>query len=140
MRIQHTVLCSIALTNLIACASHKDTLLPAKGPDMQAIYEQHISDIGLTDQQAARRALRQRPVQSKAADLHGYTRDAFNELDAHFPRLPNPTLVLYVFAHLAGEQRVPVPGYATTFSLYTTVEYALPGELGETALRSPDED
>ena len=26
-------------------------------------------------------------------------------------------------------ERVPVPGYATTFTLYDRVEYALPGEV-----------
>ena len=46
-----------------------------------------------------------------------------------FPRLPNPSLVMYVFPHLAGAERTPVPGYATTFPLYERVEYALPGEV-----------
>jgi conjugative transfer region lipoprotein (TIGR03751 family) len=38
-------------------------------------------------------------------------------------------LVMYVFPHLAGAERVPVPGYATTFPLYERIEYALPGEV-----------
>ena len=61
--------------------------------------------------------------------LHGYTRTAHDELDTTFPRLPNPTLVLYVFPHLAGAERAPVPGYVTTFPMYEQVEYALPGEV-----------
>ena len=36
---------------------------------------------------------------------------------------------MYVFPHLAGSERVPVPGYATTFTLYERVEYAMPGEV-----------
>jgi conjugative transfer region lipoprotein (TIGR03751 family) len=36
---------------------------------------------------------------------------------------------MYVFPHLAGTERTPVPGYATTFPLYEGVEYALPGEV-----------
>ena len=36
---------------------------------------------------------------------------------------------MYVFPHLAGTERVPVPGYATTFPLYERIEYALPGEV-----------
>ena len=36
---------------------------------------------------------------------------------------------MYIFPHLAGAERVPVPGYATTFTLYERVEYALPGEV-----------
>jgi conjugative transfer region lipoprotein (TIGR03751 family) len=129
---------SIASISLTGCASHKDSVLPAGDPDMKAIYQNHMSDIGLNDRQAARDALKYRPLRADEADLSGYARDAFNELDLHFPRLPNPTLVLYVFPHLAGAERVPVPGYATTFPLYTQVEYALPGELGEPRLRQPE--
>jgi conjugative transfer region lipoprotein (TIGR03751 family) len=70
-----------------------------------------------------------RRISSSEEDLHGYTREAFNELDVSFPRLPNPSLVMYVFPHLAGAERTPVPGYATTFPLYDRVEYALPGEV-----------
>lgn len=61
-------------------------------------------------------------------DLKGYTRNVNNELLLHFPRLPNPTIVLYVFPHLSLEG-TPVPGYSTIFPMYETVEYALPGEI-----------
>lgn len=59
--------------------------------------------------------------------LYGYTRDAANELNVRFPRLPNPTLVMYVFPHLSAEE-TPVPGYSTVFQLYDRAHYALPGE------------
>ena len=36
---------------------------------------------------------------------------------------------MYVFPHLSGDERTPVPGYVTTFSFYEKVEYALPGEV-----------
>lgn len=119
----------ILWTSLTACAAGKDTILPADGPTMRAIYTRHFTDIGLQEPERLRRQISARPIQDDAADLAGYTRDAFNELDVHFPRLPNPTLVLYVYPHLAGTARVPVPGYATTFPLYERVEYALPGEV-----------
>ena len=61
------------------------------------------------------------------AGLHGYTRDAYTELDIRFPRLPNPILIMYVFPHLSGEL-TPVPGYSTMFPLYDHPVYALPGE------------
>ena len=60
--------------------------------------------------------------------LHGYTRDAYNELDVRFPRLPNPTIIMYVFPHLSLED-TPVPGYSTMFQLYERTHYALPGEV-----------
>lgn len=57
-----------------------------------------------------------------------YTRNANNELNHLFPRLSNPTLVMYIYPHISSSG-VPVPGYSTAFSMYEkAVEYALPGE------------
>ena len=114
------------------CAGTKDAVLPQDGPPMQAIYNAHLRDMGARDPTVVRGALGNRPINSGDEDLHGYTREAFTELDITFPRLPNPTLVLYVFPHLAGTERTPVPGYTTTFPLYERVEYALPGEVATT--------
>ena len=138
MKIQHRTLLPIVLISLSACAGSKDTILPPDGASMKTIYTEHFNDIGMRDAMSVRKQLNARPLKAEAADLEGYTRDAFNELDAHFPRLPNPTLVMYVFPHLAGAERVPVPGYATTFPLYRQVEYALPGEVPATTIRAVD--
>ena len=127
-------------TSLIGCAGSKDTMLPADGRTIKRIYDEHFSDIGMNGMLAARRSLNGRPVQSNDQDLSGFVRDAYNELDRHFPRLPNPTLVMYVFPHLAGAERMPIPGYATTFTLYRRVEYALPGESHAESPRQPDKD
>ena len=129
MRAQLRSLLPIVLISLAACAGSKDTILPADGPSMKTIYTQHLNDIGLQDPMSIRKELKARPIETELADLAGYVRDAFNELDAHFPRLPNPTLVMYVFPHLAGVERLPEPGYSTTFPMYRQVEYALPGEV-----------
>ena len=119
----------IVLISLAGCAGSKDTMLPADGPSMKTIYTEHFNDIGLQNTMRVRQELKARPIETGLKDLAGYVRDAFNELDAHFPRLPNPTLVMYVFPHLAGVERLPVPGYSTTFPMYRQVEYALPGEV-----------
>ena len=129
MHAQLRTLLPIILISLTACAGSKDTILPSAGASMKTIYTDHFKAIGMRDAMSVRNALKARPLEANVADLGGYTRDAFNELDAHFPRLPNPTLVMYVFPHLAGAERVPVPGYATTFPMYRQVEYALPGEV-----------
>ncbi len=96
---------------------------------MQAIYDAHMGALAAQDPTVVRGALGTRPINSGDEDLGGYTREALNELDITFPRLPNPSLVLYIFPHLAGAERTPVPGYVTTFPLYERVEYALPGEV-----------
>ncbi len=114
---------------LAGCASTKDTVLPRNGPSMKAIYDGHMQALQVQDPRVARGELGTRSLTTGEAELQGYTREAFNELDVLFPRLPNPTLVMYVFPHLAGPTQAPVPGYATAFPLYEQVEYALPGEV-----------
>lgn len=111
------------------CASTKESVLPQDGPSMKAIYDAHFEGMGTDDPYVLRRELGTRPLGDDDVDLAGYSRTAHTELETIFPRLPNPTLVMYVFPHLAGSERVPVPGYATTFTLYERVEYALPGEV-----------
>ena len=111
------------------CASTKESVLPQDGPSMKAIYDAHFEGMGANDPLAVRRELGTRPLGDDDTDLAGYSRSAHTELETIFPRLPNPTLVMYVFPHLAGAERVPVPGYATTFTLYERIEYALPGEV-----------
>jgi len=138
MHPQLRTLLPIVLISLAGCAGNKDTILPLEGASMKSIYTEHFNDIGMRDTMSVRKELKARPLEADAADLGGYTRDAFNELDVHFPRLPNPTLVMYVFPHLAGAERVPVPGYATTFPMYRQVEYALPGEVPATTIRAVD--
>jgi len=64
----------------------------------------------------------------RPTDEASYTRTAANELEALFPRLPNPDIYIHVLPHLATASRVPVPGYTTVAPLYDRVEYALPGE------------
>lgn len=114
---------------LAGCAGTKDSVLPQHGPSMATIYQSHLSKMNAQQPKTQRRELGHRPIHTGVADLHGYTRDAFNEIDILFPRLPNPTLVMYVFPHLVGASHAPVPGYATAFSMYEQVEYALPGEV-----------
>ena len=111
------------------CASTKESVLPQDGPSMKAIYDAHFEGMGADDPYVLRRELGTRPLGDDDVDLAGYSRTAHTELETIFPRLPNPTLVMYVFPHLAGPERVPVPGYATTFPLYERIEYALPGEV-----------
>ena len=124
-----TIALSLISLVLAGCASTKETVLPQDGPSMKTIYEEHVVEMNARDPQVIRGELGNRPILTGDAALQGYTRDAFNEIDVLFPRLPNPTLVMYVFPHLAGDTQAPVPGYATAFPLYEQVEYALPGEI-----------
>ncbi|MYI90026.1 MAG: TIGR03751 family conjugal transfer lipoprotein [Gammaproteobacteria bacterium] len=88
---------------------------------IEQIYTQHEYSIAPVSRRVPQ-------LSNSGTDLKGYTRDVNNELSLHFPRLPNPTIVLYVFPHLSLEG-TPVPGYSTTFPMYETIEYALPWEI-----------
>ncbi len=67
-----------------------------------------------------------REINGGSEDLTGWTRDGATELSTRFPRVANPTMVMFVFPHLAGD--MPIPGYVTTFPLWESPPYALPGE------------
>lgn len=127
IRIAALVSISLLAAGLGGCTSSKDSVLPQGGPTMLEIYEQHGADLGRDGAGGARAQVRGR-VGSEDADLYGYTRDAGSEIEQLFPRLPNPTLVMYVFPHL-GEEGAPVPGYSTAVPMYERTEYALPGEI-----------
>jgi len=131
MHVRQQSIVTIAWISLAlgGCASTKESVLPQDGPPMKVIYDAHFEGMGADDPLAVRRELGTRPLGDDDTDLAGYSRTAHTELETIFPRLPNPTLVMYVFPHLAGAERVPVPGYATSFTLFDRVEYALPGEV-----------
>ena len=115
---------------LAGCASTKDTVLPQDGPTMKSIYDQHMMR---TSGGEPRQKVGGPPLPASGIQhYHGFVREAANEIDTIFPRLPNPTLVMYVYPHLSSVERTPVPGYVTTFPLYTLIEYALPGEVPTT--------
>jgi conjugative transfer region lipoprotein (TIGR03751 family) len=113
---------------LAGCSTTKDAVLPQDGKPMKQIYKEHFERMGTQGVERAREELK-RGVGAGDADLRGYVRDAHHEIRTTFPRLPNPTLVMFVFPHLAGSEGVPVPGYATSFPMYERMEYALPGEV-----------
>lgn len=120
---------ALVWTNVLmfGCASTKESVLPQDGPTMKSIYDQHMAGVQRSNQ---RQVIGGQPLpQSGIAHYQGFVREAANEIDTVFPRLPNPTLVMYIFPHLTGHERTPVPGYVTTFPFYEKVEYALPGEV-----------
>jgi conjugative transfer region lipoprotein (TIGR03751 family) len=162
------VLISISLVGLAGCGS-KQSVLPQDGPSMLDIYYGHFEgrppapEAGREDNAApgkaagggrqgreralgvARTTLAERGDESDLA-LVGYTRTVATETKALFPPLGNPEIVLYVFPHLAGPERLPVPGYSTVFPLYPRTEYALPGETllprppADNEFRAPEPD
>ena len=127
----HVSLISLMLLTGSGCTSITTAELPQDGPKMQAVYENHFNESGAQEVDKAREAMgtqRGRALHNGDADLAGYTRTAYNEINELFPRLPNPTLIMYIDPHLTDAGH-PVPGYSTAFPMYKTDQYALPGEV-----------
>lgn len=132
----------VLITGLLnACATgDKESILPQDGPSMKEVYQRHFSG---TSNDANQSVLtpsikpyrpaelpteQQEKDQNQNPNSTSYNHSARQALQQQFPRLKNPTLILYVFPHLSRDGHIPVPGYATGFSYYETIEFALPGE------------
>ena len=122
------IIFALVMATLIGCSHNAE--LPQGPYTMEQIYDgaSDKSPPGASDHTIGHTPLPLplRPIQSGERDLRGFTREAATEITTRFPRVPNPTLVMYVYPHLAGE--LPVPGYTTTFPLWESAPYALPGE------------
>lgn len=119
-------------TALAGCATNKEQLLPHGEATMLDVWQQETGLSGDRQLLDARQALRRPLLDTEGAaivlEIQTYARTASNEISSQFKRLPNPDLVMYIFPHLAGTERVPVPGYSTVFPLHERVQYAMPGE------------
>ncbi|MBI4356569.1 MAG: TIGR03751 family conjugal transfer lipoprotein [Gammaproteobacteria bacterium] len=124
------LLLSVLISFVLGGCAQKSTLIPKSDKTMLDIYNEHQKQSAWKkgDVDSARERI-SRPSEMGDRDLEGYTRDADREIEQLFPKLPNPVLVMYVFPHLAGEGKYPVPGYSTAFSMYEEEHYALPGEV-----------
>jgi len=126
---------------LSGCATgDKESILPQDGPSMKEVYQRHFSGTSNDANQsvftpsikpyrpAELPTEQQEKDQNQNLSSTPYTQSARQTLQQQFPRLKNPTLILHVFPHLSRDGHHPVPGYATGFSFYETIEFALPGE------------
>lgn len=127
---------------LSGCATSKDKVFETENaPTMVEIYENHLARAGrpysTSTKDADHRQLnagRRETIETTAQPsphfdrLVAWSRTQATETLNLFPTLPNPVLVMYVHPHLAGEEGLPIPGYATAFTLYEKTHFALPGE------------
>lgn len=131
----------LLVLNSVGCSTSKDRLLSHGSETMRDVWERGAGTATSTQgaqarqlmdaRQQLRRPLSDSDSQRRAGEQSAYSRNAQNEIESQFQRLPNPDLVMYIFPHLAGSDPVPVPGYSTVFPLYQRVQYAMPGERTE---------
>ena len=136
MRLHNQILLSLLLIssiNLAGCSASTRAVLPQGGPTMTEIYKQkmHESEMQSDGLDKARNEANAGWLGAANTSQYGYTRTANNELKNLFPKLPNPTVVMYVYPHLAGPDGAPVPGYSTAFTFYKEDHFALPGDLAK---------
>jgi conjugative transfer region lipoprotein (TIGR03751 family) len=132
-----------ALSGLTGCsvAGPRQSPLPHDGPTMVEIYRQHMSEEGAPSRAPSATGVDGGASGARLNDVLGPERedvahDTTNPLTDRFQRLPNPDLVMHVYAHLA-DGKYPVPGYVTVFPMYESVQYALPGEVAPRYARRP---
>ncbi|ELD0454371.1 TIGR03751 family conjugal transfer lipoprotein [Escherichia coli] len=115
---------------LVGCSTSKDEILPPGDGTMLDLWQNKASSARTTTEARSvlRRGLTDTEMATRQTLEESYTRDAQNEIQQLFPRLPNPDMVIYIYPHMAGNEPAPVPGYSSVFSFYSRVQYALPGE------------
>ncbi|EBG5295268.1 TIGR03751 family conjugal transfer lipoprotein [Salmonella enterica subsp. enterica] len=120
----------LAALLLVGCSTSKDEILPPGDGTMLDLWQNKASNARTTTEARSvlRRGLTDAEMATRQTLEESYTRDAQNEIQQLFPRLPNPDMVIYIYPHMAGNEPAPVPGYSSVFSFYSRVQYALPGE------------
>lgn len=113
---------------ITGCSTSKEKMFPHSSETMNDIYNQKTG--GGADQRFDNRYELRRELGdiSQSLETINHTRSAKVEINNLFKRLPNPDLVMYIYPHLTGDGKLPVPGYSTVFSFYGEVQYAMPGE------------
>lgn len=128
MRLIKPVLFGLSLMMLNACSTSQQSTLPQPDTDVKEVWETKMGTGSNDELLQQRTSLRQELSPALLAQRQAdYTRDSYREIFNHFPRLPNPDVVFYVYPHRAGA--LPVPGYSTVFPLYERVHYATPSDM-----------
>ncbi len=95
---------------------------------MAEVYNMHMKTLGSGDLLDKRSLIRRNMIEGDY-QLSDYVRTEKNHLATKFKRLPNPTLYMFVNAHLSTSAQVPIPAYLTEFQMWDRDHYALPGEI-----------
>ena len=137
------MLCALLSINLTACNS-VGNVVPQKGLSMEQAYDDmgHTNARGQSTKNSANTFasegddLNTNPYENNlkivrheinpAAPTNTNLQNTVpsNAVWKNFHKAPNPTLKLFVYPHLAGNDELPVPGYTTAFNAYEKDHYA----------------
>lgn len=128
----------LALSMLVLLPSCDSNLKPeTQGKKMETFFKNNNNESlpKLQHQRgrallATKQTLNASSVRTQATEQRlnaDFIRTQATELRNTFPRLPNPSLTMFIYPHLS-KGGYPVPGYTTHFNLYKVNQYALPGD------------
>ena len=116
----------LAVSVLAGC-TNKDTMIPPPDQSMQQVYDRAMGSTSSGKLLDERSVLRRDMVEADT-DYSEFVRTEATQLQSKFKLLPNPTMYMFVNAHLSLTSGVPIPAYLTEFKLHDRDHYALPGE------------
>ncbi|HEK0788390.1 TPA: TIGR03751 family conjugal transfer lipoprotein [Proteus mirabilis] len=125
-----THLSLIMILLLAGCSTSKEEILPTGNNTMRDIWQSKVGEIKTEKRQE--RAIQRGLLGSDNLPNHlinkSEIQQAKKHIQHHFPRLPNPDMVIYIYPHFVGSEPTPIPSYSTVFPFYSKVQYALPNE------------
>lgn len=113
MRILMMTMMILSLINLVGCTGMSGNVVPQSGPTMEEIYD----------------SVQPKPTKAHLPRKKQIRRNSQNRsggpTQQEFQKINNPELKMYVYPHLAGKDKVPIPGYETVFNAYERDHYQL---------------
>ncbi|HBC5065884.1 TPA: TIGR03751 family conjugal transfer lipoprotein [Proteus mirabilis] len=127
---KRTHLSLVMILLITGCNTSKEEILPAGNSTMRDIWQSKVGEIKTEKRQE--RAIQRGLLGSANPPSHLVNKSdiqqAKEHIQHHFPRLPNPDMVIYIYPHFVGSEPTPIPSYSTVFPFYSKVQYALPNE------------
>jgi conjugative transfer region lipoprotein (TIGR03751 family) len=126
-------LISLFTAGLTGCTS-MSSIMPKQGPTMEQVYDGMKKSHAVYDSDAANSSDANEAGMASVRKSVSRAVPTPTTLSENVParntwqsfhKVPNPTLNLYVYPHLAGNDELPVPGYTTAFNAYEKDHYSL---------------
>lgn len=112
-----THLSLIMILLLTGCSTSKEEILPKGNNTMRDIWQSKVGEIKTEKRQE--RAIQRGLLGSDNPPNHlinkSEIQQAKKHIQHHFPRLPNPDMVIYIYPHFVGSEPTPIPSYSTVF-------------------------
>ncbi len=113
------------LAGCSSSANREKKLLPDEGPTTAELVTGTTTENSYFGGETA--PYYGKPLMGGYTPSSSYSAAHIQELKRDFQQVPNPEIVGYVYPHI-NNNSMPIPGYFTTFRLYSRDHYALSSE------------